>query len=356
MAQQISPDIPAEKAWRQGRRVYVRAGYKTQLDDQIRRIGGKWDAEEKALWVGSGKLEQVIPMILAQAERAAQVQAVKDAGRWVAIPYEATAIRAEAKKLGAKWDAQRKEWAMPTDEALAAVTRMIGEQKAARQQQRQQASAKAAVSEDDIIAASGRTLTGERHDLEGKLSGRGKRSWAEEAKPQPGTVRRLADGKRVLVLSSAVDFLGENDIADQAPHLEPGWYYRYTGAVVEPTADERSADEAREAQKRDGEEIAAAVKDAKGRMEWVPEAQAWDAPVPETAGEIAVTTGTAPDGTLYLLADGRAMWRHPGYYDDYRRSEGITSDPEIAVRVRAVLAAGSRKRAHEGRGYTVTEG
>jgi hypothetical protein len=80
---------------------------------------------------------------------------------------------------------------MPTDETLAVITRMLGEHeaaaKAARQQQREGAATKAAVSEDNIIAASGRTLTGERHALEGKLAGRGKRAWAEQAAPCAGS-------------------------------------------------------------------------------------------------------------------------------------------------------------------------
>ena len=37
---------------------------------------------------------------------------------WVKIPYEDASAREEAKRLGAKWDKDRKEWAMPDQESL----------------------------------------------------------------------------------------------------------------------------------------------------------------------------------------------------------------------------------------------
>jgi len=344
--EQISPDIPAEKAWKQGRRVYVRCGYKSRLNDQVRDLGGKWDRDEGALWVGSGKLAQVIPLVLAAAEVSADVQAVKDAGRWVKIPYDAAGIREQAKKLGAKWDGDRKEWAMPSDEALAEVQRLIADRDDARKAQPKAPARPDVPSEAEVIAASGRTLTGQRGTASGRLEGRGKRAWAEAQKPQPGEVRKAAGRGRVLVLSCTADFLSYDDIEDQSPGQEPGWYYSYAFADVEPDAGEIAADQARAAETADGAEIAAALSAAREVMEWKPEADAGRDPVPAITGSIEVTSGAVRDGTLYLLADGRVMWRHPGYYDDYRACEGITSAPGTVAAIRALIAAGPRIRSH----------
>ena len=118
----IHPDIPVERAWKVGRRIYVRCGYKSQLNTQMREIGAKWDGDERALWVGSGKVDQVVPLVQAAAERGAAIDAVKAAGHWVTIPYDATDIRAAAKKAGGIWDGEQRRWAMPSAEALAEIT------------------------------------------------------------------------------------------------------------------------------------------------------------------------------------------------------------------------------------------
>jgi hypothetical protein len=146
-------------------------------------------------------------------------------------------------------------------------------------------------------------------------------------------VRRLADGKRVLVLDCTVNFLGEDDIADQAPHLEPGWYYRYTGAVAQPADDEAAADEAREAEKRDGEVIAAVIKDAKGRMEWLPEAQAWGRP-----------GSPAPGRPANAVREGDCKLTLPPWYVLDVEGTDLRPDPDAITTVEGLIAAMRRYR------------
>lgn len=379
----ISPDIPVDKAWKTGRRIYVRTGYKTQLNDQIRELGGKWDAGEHALWVGSGKLEQVIPLVLAQAQRAAAVQAVKDAGRWVTIPFEADAIRAEAKRLGAKWDRDSKQWALPDDEAFAAVSALLAsraeaEQARAEAEKAERAAAQKAVQAEQarrdaedaservarIIAQSGRTATGQTGTVTTVSVQRMNKATAWAQAMAEGEIIKVRTGggvKRGVITGRRVWFAGDEMASSVCWHSETHdqahWDFRYDVAIVEPVAEEIAADGAAAAEKRDAEEIAAAIKDVQGSMAWTPEAEAGKADRDGViAGRIRVSAGSTSyhDGTLTLTADGRVIWYHPGYYDDYRISEGITTDLDAVTRVRALIAAGSRVRYHDISKYTVT--
>lgn len=345
----IHPDIAEDRAWKAGRRIYVRAGYKSQLSDALYGIGAKWDRDERALWVGSGKLEQVVPLVLAQAERAAEVVATKELGYWVKIPFDAEPVREAAKKLGARWDRDRKEWAMPSQDALDKVTALISQRNAAKAAAPKPA-AKPGLTEDDVIAASGRAVIGERSTASGKLDGRGKRAWAEQAKPQPGEVRRLKDGRRLLVLSSTVDFMGEDAVEDTMPGSEPGWYYSYRAVQVAPDAAEQAEDSERAELAADGEAIAAGFEAARTACQ---PAEVLELS-PASGPAVAVLMASGSDDGMVILIDGTTLlYQHRGYYDDYRRTQGTTASPEAVAAFRAILAGGTRSRTAGSRTYEV---
>lgn len=370
---QLADDIPLSRAWKAGRRVYVTCGYKSQLNGQLRDLGAKWDRDEEALWVGSGKLDQVLTLIREAGERAAEAEAVKGAGHWVKIPYDAVAVREQARQLGARWDKERKEWAMPTAEALAQVTALAAayegkakadkaaaaeKEKAARAKAAEKARAEAARTDDDVIAASGRTVVSpERITLTIRMDYHGKKAGAEQYKEERGDVIRLRDGRRVLVLASAVEFWSEDMEEDMGqPGAGAGWKNYVTGVVVEPDAGEGQADADAEAARRDAEEIAALVRDAAQAIEPVAEQDARRVPAGQAAGRVTIRYGSLlsnDGGTLTLTTDGTAHWYHPGFYDDYRVTSGTSSDPWLVARVRAVLAAGSRERRRDSSAYSV---
>jgi hypothetical protein len=120
---------------------------------------------------------------------------------------------------------------------------------------------------------------------------------------------------------------------------DPGWFYRYECVPVEPTAEERAADEAEAAENADAEEIDTVMKTAdrlaKGVENWTP----------VTGGTI---TADAPlsihNGQIVLTSDGQVWYRHPGWYDDYRPTEAQITDDDLVARVRAILAGGDRRR------------
>lgn len=126
--------------------------------------------------------------------------------------------------------------------------------------------------DDNVIARSGHRVTGERGEAVGRIGhvspleshmptpGQAlapsdmlhdmregsKYRQADRAKPKPGEVRELADGTRVLVLSSRAehvpaDLAGRGNFVDYGD--EPGWYYTYRYAVLDGDRT-RSADEA----------------------------------------------------------------------------------------------------------------
>lgn len=131
--------VPYTRAWKDGRRIYVISGYKSKLSDALWAAGFSWDRDLKAHYVGTGKpglakLEQVTPAIR-EAEAAAQATAeTKAAGHWVKIPLGPgmAEIREAAKKLGARFDGTRKEWALPTAETAAEVTALVAAHTAAK--------------------------------------------------------------------------------------------------------------------------------------------------------------------------------------------------------------------------------
>src|SRR5262245_11099798 len=93
----LAEGIPLGRAWREGRRVYVICSYQSTLSTELRALGAKWDRETVApgspadsrpgaLWVGSGKADQVTPLVLAHLGRITEIETAKTeatiAGRW----------------------------------------------------------------------------------------------------------------------------------------------------------------------------------------------------------------------------------------------------------------------------------
>jgi hypothetical protein len=357
---QIHPDIPEDRAWKYARRIYVRSAYRSKLSDDLYWIGAKWDPQEHCLWVGSGKLEQVIPLIQANEERGTQAAEVKAAGLWAKIPYQASGIRDLAKSLGGKWDSTRKEWAMPTEAALGAVQEKIAEHSAAEKTRkagaRARKAAEAAVTDEEIIARSGRVLAGagEKITAGGILEGYMKRPQAEASKPRRGDVLRMKDGTRILILSAAVSFWTQDDVDDQAPHEEPGWRWGGTAVRVEPTPEEAARDEAREASRRDGETVAGVIQrllgGVAGEDAWAGVTRLSEQDARRVPGDAAAGRVTGGSWTLTLTADGRVHYYHPGHYDAWLVTCWETADPRAADLMRAVLGPGSRGAGQ----YTVT--
>lgn len=359
----IADDIPTEKAWKIGRRIYVRCGYESRLNSQLREIGASWDRDVRALWVGSTKLAQVLPLLRAQAERIAKVSAVKAAGRWARIPYDATNIRETAKRLGGVWDGDRKAWAMPTDEAhgqiqtlLKARNEAIEAAKRAAEQEREEARRRAEQEQittaearsRQIIEASGRHVVSEAPIyVTGHLKGYPRRPQAEQAKPQPGEIRRWKGGRRVLVLACDVEFANQDDLDDGLSYADlwdsPGWYWRYEAVEVSPTAAEVDADHEAALWIDDYRTIKLvllAAEKAADRHE--PEPGEWP------RGALTITregrgSGVQHFGEIVVTDDGQCWWTHLGYYDDYRSVVGLITDATVIARIEAVLAGGSRR-------------
>lgn len=374
----LTEDIPANRfdptthtdhpyaAWRTGRRIYVACPYRSTVNTAVRELGARWDADARALWLGykADKAEAIVELIRAAYGRRAEVMAVKAAGHWVRIPYAADDPRTRAKTAGAVYDHDRKAWAFPTAEAAEQVAALVRSRKDAEQaaldEQRQasrqaeqtasqageaEAAARKTARLQEVIAASGRTVTDERGTGRGRLDGYLRRPQAEAARPQVGTVRRLRDGRRVLVLACSVQFISQDQIDDQLVDLstaeDAGWWYWYDYAVLVPTADEVEEDQAVRAAAADHRDIHSVMRAAAGcagRCE-VDILQQIQGP-----SITADSIGSIHNGRITLGVDGTVWWQHPGYPDDWSRTEGQIVDPDLIGEIKAILAGGTRRR------------
>jgi hypothetical protein len=370
----LDPEIPTDVAWQTGRRLYVRCGYKSQLNTALRNLGAHWDGTERALWIGSTKKAAVIEAVQAAETRKQAIQAVKDAGRWVHIPYDAESIRDRAKTLDGVYGGKDHPgwWAMRTDEDLAEITGLVQEWKAqadaarkkreaaAKEDERLAAEASAAHAEEArrarrarLLDRSGRTPQGDTAELREISTRYMNRATAEQQARSLGDLVHLPDGRRGIIIDVDIWFTND-DMASSVcwhdqTHDQAHWDFKYTVAIVEPTDDERAKDAKHAAEIEDAAELNALIEDinkpaAPRQEEWTP------IPDENKAGQITVNRGTTQffDGTLTLTRDGRVIWQHPGYYDDYRHTESVSTDPDLVDRARRLIAAGNRERSHPG--------
>ncbi|KAA1250686.1 hypothetical protein F0Q45_08305 [Mycobacterium simiae] len=360
----IDEDIDGDRAWQLGRRIYVRCGYTSRLGEDLRRMGAHWDRDAKQLWVGSGKKSEVIAAVQAADQRLQRVEEIKRQARYISIPYRAVEIRAEAKKLGGLWDRDRKQWAFTTAAAYDRIQQLLEHaqrcEEAAAEGARggceeagqvaTQAGEAAQSRRARLIAESRRVPTGEEAEWRVVSTRRMNKvtAWAM-AKPL-GAIVRLRDGRRGVVIDRKVWFTGEDDASSMCWHAETHdeahWDLLHTVAIVEPTAEERSADEAERAERADAAEIHDIVTELSHTGDV---ALAWttidDA---MRVGIICRRYGSSlqSGGTLVLTTDDRLIFQHPGWYDDYIQTERVVLDPDLVARVGAILARGNRTRMH----------
>ncbi|WP_433635600.1 hypothetical protein [Nocardia sp. CA-120079] len=365
----IDDGIAIDRAWQIGRRIYVRCSYESILGGQMRQIGANWDRELRRLWVGSGKRARVIEMVRAADERAQQIAQIKATGRAVVIPFEWADIRARAKNAGAIWNENAKTWVFPAEtEFDAAYDEISGqltarrnhekaeaeatEQRHAEQRQQQRAAEAAAAEEADearraqLVAESERTATGEISELRLISTRRMNKATATDLAHPLGALVRLGDGRRGIVIDRQVWFTND-DMASSVcwhpqTHDEAHWDLLHHVAVVEPTAEEQAADAAAAAEHADAAEIHQLVETVSRTGVITADWNRFD----DQVGAIRCRYGTTAmnDGGTLILAGDRLVFQHPGYYDDYIRTERVSADPDLIARVQAVLAGGTRKR------------
>src|SRR5690606_1893099 len=311
----VDDHTPSEKAWKEGRRIYVRAGYGSALSEGMRRIRANWDRDRKAWWVGTGKQDLVLPLREEYRERVQAVQDIKALGHWVTIPYDAHQARALAKDLKALFDRDSKRCAARSAEDAARIEEAVQlwqaerDAEAAAAQARRDAEKEAAISEagqlwqavgdaeaaaakarrDDekeaerasateeakaakaraeevlrartetLLSESGRTPTGDMDSFTVVSTRFMNRTTAERMAYDLGDLVKLSDGRRGVVVGVKVWFTNDEMASSVCwhpeTHDEAHWDLKHTVAVVEPTAEEAAEDAAKEAELRDAAEL-----------------------------------------------------------------------------------------------------
>jgi hypothetical protein len=363
----IADDIPTSRAWKEGRRIYVTSDYGSPLAGALYEAGGKWDRDARARWFGSSKLEIVLAVLCehlpaedeaaqAKADRRAIVEEIKARGHWVKIPKNMLPARTRAKDLGAVFDGDRAEWALPDRETALEVMKLVSDARRAQDQRRKASKeATAAVTDEDVIAASGRATVGEPITTRRELTGYAPMTRREVTDMfRVGSVHQMGPTNRYLILTlGRAEFLSEDDLEDMGyPGSKPRWVVELRVIQVKPTEQDLAANAERAALSTLAKELVdlfAALQDAPATPAGTQES--WSNVTGQTISRDGIATGYR-DGSLILDGD-RVIYQHPGYYDEYRRHETATDDPEVVARVHAVIESGDRTISVDRHTYTI---
>jgi hypothetical protein len=109
-----------------GRRYYLR-GNTYPVKDALRAAGGHWDAAEKAWWTSNQEVAERFAG--AATEAAAKVEAVKAATAGEAkVPVNGNTypVRDQLRAMGGEWDAAAKVWVVPVSQEAAAKALVAG--------------------------------------------------------------------------------------------------------------------------------------------------------------------------------------------------------------------------------------
>lgn len=258
---------------------------------------------------------------------------------------------------------------MPTDESLRHIQGLLNQRRerieasrkaaerrrrrdaqAAREAEQARAEAERAELARRVLAESGRTPTGEIVEYRTVSTLYMYKTEALERARKLGEVVKLRDGRRGLIVERKVKFTPWPDAAslcwhDQI-HDEAHWDFIYQCAVVEPTEEEREADAAAEAERADAAALHKLITDAHHSGD---ASAGWSViPADERVASISRASGTVQrfaNGTLILTTQGVVVWQHPGYYDDWLRTEiRWPADSDIAERARSLIEQGPRTR------------
>jgi hypothetical protein len=116
----------------EGKRIYF-TGNTFPAKDAIKNIGGKWDADAKAWWIGSAKRAEAVALVtestMAQDRAAASLPALT--GKLVPVPGNTYAARGALRDLGASWDAASKAWMVDASRLTLAQDAVAAAAKAA---------------------------------------------------------------------------------------------------------------------------------------------------------------------------------------------------------------------------------
>lgn len=249
---------PTPTIERVGRRAYVR-GDTYALRHRLREAGATWDPEERAWWIGTGRVARIEEILTSSAGL------LSGQHRCCPPKKHNDLVRAAS----GVWSREHGAWLLPSAEALATVERRIAEADAAasrRRDREREAAARAeaerradsARSIPELLAAAGRTLRGEGAPKSGRrYLGHGRRTQILGDLPRAGEIVTWKDGPYLITEVEAPYLVTEDDIEDQdAWSSYPDgsrWYVSYAAVPVERTVEELEAVARAEAQRATAE-------------------------------------------------------------------------------------------------------
>jgi len=102
----------------EGKRLYA-VGNTYPIKDALKRIGAKWDADAKAWWVGTAKRGELEALLAEQPAPSGAESLPALSGKSVPVTGNTYPVRDQLRALGGSWDAAAKTWMI--DEARLAL-------------------------------------------------------------------------------------------------------------------------------------------------------------------------------------------------------------------------------------------
>lgn len=97
---------------------HVVTGETFPIKDKLKALGGRWDGERKGWWVPGAKADEALAILVAEErKKGLTAGAATPPPKRVAISGQTYEVREKLKRLGGKWDADRKAWMVPEDKA-----------------------------------------------------------------------------------------------------------------------------------------------------------------------------------------------------------------------------------------------
>src|SRR5690606_36700230 len=154
------------------------------------------------------------------------------------------------------------------------------------------------------------------------------------------------DGRRAVVVRTGAEFISAEYASSDCWHNDTDYvngdahrHLCHEVAIVETTDEEIAADEQERAEHADENELRALMETARRSGE--PAAEVTRVASEDILGIIRKTGGSLvpyDDGQMVLLREGRVLYQHPGYYDDYIPTEKRITNPALVQKARALIA------------------
>ncbi|WP_344876154.1 hypothetical protein [Allokutzneria multivorans] len=268
----LHEDLPIEMAWIEGRRIYIRCAYDSDINQRLIAMNAEWHKERGLRYVGTVRKAKVLEVLSVEIEqrraRRETEQRAVGSGLRVLVPIGLpTSFHEQATRMGAVWDSGEHLYRVPNTETRTGLRALVDtvvaerEQREREQRQResdarraresattekavrvlahavQQAAEQAVQRRERALAESPHPVTGEVEYVHEVVLERLTTAQAEDRGWPLDSVQQLPDSRRGVVLTRAVWFTNAERASGSDWHPDapdtPHWNILYTLAILD---------------------------------------------------------------------------------------------------------------------------